>query len=125
MKRNTEATKTFIVKALAALPQDNCLGEVCGDLKRALYKLERVEQKRAKRETSETAAQQWWSAVSFGVNDPVLRTDVSHQIAKKTLNHLDNLIKSEMDKIEALSNKPKPSKVHDEEDGDEIQTLHG
>ena len=134
MKNNTGKTKTLIQQALASLPQDEALVDVRGDLKRAIAKIEHVESKRARRAAGQTAAQDWWSTIRQGVtnlgegiNNPVLRTDVSQQVTARALGNIDKMIQSEMEKIETLSQQQQRRRLPTKNTGDDddVRTIHG
>jgi len=113
MKNNTGQSKEHLLQALKNLPNDFALSEVRFHLKTALGKLENVESKRQKRESQQSANNNW----------VVVNGEIMHpEMAKKVVNQLDRLIDAEKIRIEAIKSKKKELLNGDDED---IQALFG
>ena len=110
MKNNTEPTKDFLQRALRSLPNDFALNEVRSHLKMALSKLEVVENRRNKRESSQQANNNW----------VIANGELMHPaMAKKVIAELDHMINYEKLRLEQMKKKKELS----DEDQD-IQTLY-
>ena len=129
MKNKTAAAKNLLAQAIREMPDDEALNEAKATMRRALTQIDHVEDKRVRRATTQTAADNWWAAVragtvrlAEGLNSHALRTDVSARLALK---NLDRMIQVEQDKIEAMSNRPAPTTRRRKGDDGDVQPIHG
>lgn len=129
MKNNTEPSKQALYTALRSLPQDDVMSEARYHIRAAINKIEHVEKKRTRRETTQTAHDKWQESLAQGrkrlaegVNAPV---DPMQQIRL-----IDKMISEERRKLAELEQnrqkKTLPAQQDVEsDDDDDFSTILG
>ena len=109
MKKNPEASKQLLEKALAELPNDNAMQTARFHIKRAINEVTKRVTQEAKKAQKPTPRQQWQLDLETG-------TMANPNLSPVVLKNLDSLIAQEQARIEAMKNKmatpaPKPPKL--------------
>src|SRR4051812_28568242 len=106
MKDNTRQVKSLLMQALQNVPEDFALSEVKAQIRTALSKLDKVEQRRERREQKPVTNQ--WPVVNGQVINPYA--------VKQTIDLIDEMIATEQQKIQEIKRR---KKVDDHEGEDE------